>query len=1080
MIALEGGWGSGKTTIINLVRKDLKEYDHIHVFCFDAWAHEGDPLRRTYLESLIRELRGLGWINADAWNKALLELAQRQKTTTTTTTQRPSTMALAAGAAALLVPLGVALLTKSLDDLTLAFGRPPEWKAIVGLPLSVGPLLVVLAFWLKHKCSGVKGTFSFAFTEGRADTETKSETSETPDPTSIEFEDRFQWLMREALPEDPNRSLVIVLDNLDRVKVEDALKVWATLQTFIQHRNQPAEPWFKRVSILVPYDSEGLRRLWSKPGVDSSPDSFMDKSFQMRFDVPPMLLSNWKAQLVTLLSRAFPDHSPDDYEMIYRVFAIAQSNRPAPTPRELVLYVNQIGAIHRQWQHEFPISHVAYYASERRRLDQSMLREGLESGNLITGPIKTVLSSSEDLLGNVAGLLFNVRASLGMQLLLSAPIVSALRAADAKKLEDLESVHKDGFWAVLEKVATEQFQSFEQPSLEQAAICLDGSGILSSNRFEAKAVKQSLAEVTISVEKWSVLDATTFSGVSALCRLMSDVEVTVKVVDAVRRSVEDPELLKAPAELVRSIVTLCQSVTALGHDQALNRPFLMAFEPATWIATSPVLREAAKRWWPLIRPASSLEEINETLGAMIEAGEFSSKQLDAIELARFSHEVRSWKSLVRSLTIRLKAEAVNKGEVGSLLHCLAAIRADGDSQVDDVLQDSAHRGYLSNLLSLTQSLKDWESTAWCIVTYLKVYPDAPQPPVLLQSAEGHRQLVTILTKGNAAWVGYILSVMKTCDDAGLPWRVIEARGFESLMTACLKAMVDQAEGAEALTADSFISKWRELEVNLNEGDSSRFAKLIKALCSAGQLIETVQRNEFDPNEAALYREILECCPSSSFEAWLRRGLDAITRDNWKTELAGNGAALVLAMFLATRTYTLKASFADALVDFAKEVATGARQPIDQAADFVGILDPSLRGVLPERFYLEAIPKDGNCVDGFFQMFGGVISEERAVRAHAGVFALLLSPLIRDRKIAGLRWLLKLLHDHPLLLEGLDTDRVQEFKERLREQLDPGTESEDEFQQLVIEVSRLLGVGPRPTDDEPGGDVDNAQSRDVER
>jgi len=65
IIGLEGGWGAGKTTVINLVESHLTGDPNITVFSFDAWAHEGDPLRRTYLESLIRHFRSArkGWID---------------------------------------------------------------------------------------------------------------------------------------------------------------------------------------------------------------------------------------------------------------------------------------------------------------------------------------------------------------------------------------------------------------------------------------------------------------------------------------------------------------------------------------------------------------------------------------------------------------------------------------------------------------------------------------------------------------------------------------------------------------------------------------------------------------------------------------------------------------------------------------------------------------------------------------------------------------------------------------------------------------------------------------------------------
>src|SRR5690348_8063958 len=43
-IGIEGGWGSGKTTVVKLVKSEIERDGNYTVVEFDAWAHEGDPL----------------------------------------------------------------------------------------------------------------------------------------------------------------------------------------------------------------------------------------------------------------------------------------------------------------------------------------------------------------------------------------------------------------------------------------------------------------------------------------------------------------------------------------------------------------------------------------------------------------------------------------------------------------------------------------------------------------------------------------------------------------------------------------------------------------------------------------------------------------------------------------------------------------------------------------------------------------------------------------------------------------------------------------------------------------------------
>jgi hypothetical protein len=73
-VALEGGWGSGKSTVVKMLRKCLKAKNGIdaQVVIFDAWAHSGDHLRRAFLEVLVYGLIKEKLLkDATAWKKNL-------------------------------------------------------------------------------------------------------------------------------------------------------------------------------------------------------------------------------------------------------------------------------------------------------------------------------------------------------------------------------------------------------------------------------------------------------------------------------------------------------------------------------------------------------------------------------------------------------------------------------------------------------------------------------------------------------------------------------------------------------------------------------------------------------------------------------------------------------------------------------------------------------------------------------------------------------------------------------------------------------------------------------------------------
>lgn len=89
-IGLEGGWGAGKSTIVTLTSKMLAQtkVPDFEVAVFDIWAHQGDPLRRTYLENLITHIQETGWVSRKKWDQRIAELTRRRSENTTRTVPR--------------------------------------------------------------------------------------------------------------------------------------------------------------------------------------------------------------------------------------------------------------------------------------------------------------------------------------------------------------------------------------------------------------------------------------------------------------------------------------------------------------------------------------------------------------------------------------------------------------------------------------------------------------------------------------------------------------------------------------------------------------------------------------------------------------------------------------------------------------------------------------------------------------------------------------------------------------------------------------------------------------------------------
>lgn len=494
-VALIGTYGSGKSTVIKLLTSDLiTTNQNAAVFLFDAWAHQGDPLRRSFLEELCAHLIRIEWLRPDASSATEVgSLSSRQDTSESRTTS-------------VITPEGLAVVVSlpfAAAGAALTAHFPPA-AFLVPLPAYVASLA-----WLRASRKGDPranpALLSQLFLNKPVEITSTTVTHEL-DPTSVEFRSLFEALLTEAKTAEADRCLVIVLDNLDRLPPEEAMTLFATMRTFFDP-NSPHTPKEQSLStrlwLIVPFDTTWLKVL-SKAHLAGSDDrgtqgaagnaenalanagtNFLEKSFQVQFVVAEPVVGKWKEYFIGLLRTAFPMHGTSDLENVYFLYNQANAIMAPRTPRAMKQFINRLGALHRQWEDDVPFKVQAAYALYVR--PDTNLRPALlanDPAQLFGDHSDTVLAivASEQWRLEMAALYYGVPTALANHMLLSEPIAKALGTGDGASLQALLAI--DGFDATCETVVGESVVIWRSKDFAAACSALQEIGHLHVHNIE--------------------------------------------------------------------------------------------------------------------------------------------------------------------------------------------------------------------------------------------------------------------------------------------------------------------------------------------------------------------------------------------------------------------------------------------------------------------------------------------------------------------------------------------------------------------------------------------------------------------
>lgn len=368
MIGIDGGWGSGKSNLIQMIEKRVQEQEAKAIFfTYDAWGHQNDMPRRAMLEELTRRITHSPDALTDKkkkkyWKKRLKALMSHKRESSTKTIPKIST--------GVLIFALITVATPTFSELGKIGPEKwaPYWNIFVpALPLLLGGIYTIIRY-IRSDVRSLKAFWNelLAIYQERTKEETTHEVVFSEEPSSSQFR---EWM--KDLDKSLQTHLILVFDNMDRLPASKVQEFWAAIHSFF------SEEKYKHIRVIIPFDRKHIISAFR--GEDSDDrrcygNDFIDKTFDVVYRVAPPTLSNWKGYLSDQWKEAFgeslsPEHS------ITQIYDLLTESK---TPREIIAFINDCVTTRETCSESIPDEYIALFVIGKHKISESPEKELLE------------------------------------------------------------------------------------------------------------------------------------------------------------------------------------------------------------------------------------------------------------------------------------------------------------------------------------------------------------------------------------------------------------------------------------------------------------------------------------------------------------------------------------------------------------------------------------------------------------------------------------------------------------------------------------------------------------------------------
>ncbi|CAK2501402.1 AAA family ATPase [Vibrio crassostreae] len=307
IIGVEGSLGAGKSTVIEMVRETIEAHN-CHMVTFDADRYHSN-LKSALIKTIETELSTMVGSNSTSKRKltqavevALGKRLQYTKDTNSHISLLAISFMFSLGVSAFQIKPAITYILselsrinsdKSVEEVSSSIGVSDSLAGIVSILLTLSPAIAYGILKL------LKSDVSLGDLVKRNSKDTISETIDiTRDVGAMELKEAFDSFTA-LIPE--NETLILVIDNIDRVTPDVARELWSDIEILASFGN----PKFR---VLLPYSELHLATALEADNLKAGKE-YISKRIPIPFTAPPIVTTGWREQFDVYWTQTLPDLS---------------------------------------------------------------------------------------------------------------------------------------------------------------------------------------------------------------------------------------------------------------------------------------------------------------------------------------------------------------------------------------------------------------------------------------------------------------------------------------------------------------------------------------------------------------------------------------------------------------------------------------------------------------------------------------------------------------------------------------------------------------------------------------------------